>query len=282
MIHLHPNHTTPKKNRLGTWLLLPFLFIPLLMLGCSSTPQTVNTDSLTSLENINGNQIDPGPVEVNNLRSEQLKDTALTFGAQSALAYYSSLINHSLEDDAIHLRSVFNFSALLLDHNVQPPVLLTSHNSVNYSSPDVLRISDKTYKIYQQARFVTTTPTWQNYLITHYRKPELPHKSLLPRTKAEQAIWRKWVKVGWEQGQQQAQVIFAENLERLKRDYNGMLLYRSLLARHMISKPFVAKTDLGVTGDGNAIEINDQVLRITAVSQLQTDSKAWKPILVDG
>ncbi|MCD8499755.1 MAG: type IV secretory system conjugative DNA transfer family protein, partial [Gammaproteobacteria bacterium] len=45
-------------------------------------------------------------------------------------------------------------------------------------------------------------------------------------------------------------------------------------------KPSSLKTDLGVTGDGNGININDQVLRITALSQLQTNSKEWQPVLV--
>ena len=65
----------------------------------------------------------------------------------------------------------------------------------------------------------------------------------------------------------------------MTRDMIGMILYRKLLAENMVSPPFVAKAQLGVTGDATQLRINDQVLRITAQSELQPDSKQWMPIL---
>ena len=61
-----------------------------------------------------------------------------------------------------------------------------------------------------------------------------------------------------------------------------MVLYRKLLQEKMISPPFVARTELGVTGDGNDMRINDQVLRIVELPKLQTNSKHWKAIVVKG
>ena len=57
-----------------------------------------------------------------------------------------------------------------------------------------------------------------------------------------------------------------------------MVLYRKMLAQDMVSAPFVAKADLGVTGDAKEMRIDDRILRITAHSQLQTDSSKWQPI----
>ena len=74
--------------------------------------------------------------------------------------------------------------------------------------------------------------------------------------------------------------IFTDNLARLKRDYAGMVLYKKLLAQHMVSAPFVARTELGVTGGGSDMRINDQVLRITALPSLQSNSRKWKAIPV--
>ena len=48
----------------------------------------------------------------------------------------------------------------------------------------------------------------------------------------------------------------------------------------MISPPFVARTEFGVTGDGDDMRINDQVLRIVELPKLQTNSKAWNAIVV--
>lgn len=255
----------------------------ILFTGCASNTasKSVNTDNLNELQNLTSTST-PKKTEdsISRIRVEALKETALTLGAQSGLAYRSKQINKDLKGKAQSLRNVFNFGALLLAHGVQPPVLVTGENTLNYESPYVLRISDKNYTIVKPAQFVTAPATWRDYLWMRFKTPELPHKTLLPRDADEEKIWREYVTIGWKNGITQANSIFKTNLARLKRDYDGMLLYRELLAKHMISKPYVAKTNLGVTGDGNSININDQVLRITASSELQTDSKEWKPVLV--
>ena len=79
-----------------------------------------------------------------------------------------------------------------------------------------------------------------------YKKPSLPNKSLLPTNRAEAYAWDEYLQDGWKQGLRQANDIFSANLNRLKRDFTGMVLYRKLLAQDMISSPTVAKADLGV------------------------------------
>lgn len=101
----------------------------------------------------------------------------------------------------------------------------------------------------------------------------------MPKNKEEAAAWNCFIHIGWQQGIELANQIFAANLARLKRDYNGMILYRSLLAQNMVTAPFVSKTELGVTGDANEMRINDRVLRIAAVSQLNTNPDTWKPAI---
>lgn len=256
-------------------------FSTALLISCASQPKTVNTDNLSELETLNSTSTyATNEKDIGNLREEGIKETALTLGAQSGLAYRSKQINQSLEKQATHLNNVFNFGPLMLEHSVLPPVLIGANNTLSMTGPDALRISDKTYRIAKQAAFVTAPPTWHTYLWMTFKTPELPNKTLLPKLPQEETLWKKYVAIGWQTGMKQADRIFKVNLARLQRDYQGMLLYRNLLAKHMISEPFVAKTDLGVTGDGNSININDQVLRITATPQLQTDSKEWQAVLV--
>ena len=45
---------------------------------------------------------------------------------------------------------------------------------------------------------------------------------------------------------------------------------------NMVSPPYVSDTDLGVTGDGAEIHIDDRVLRITALPALNTNSNEWR------
>lgn len=211
------------------------------------------------------------------IRAQALTDTAMSLAAQTALAQRSKQIDAVLEQNTQTLTQTFNFRGLLLKNNVLPPVLQESRNSLNLADADTIRLSDRTYRIYSQARFVTAPPDWRDYLWMAYTAPQRPSNSLLPKTSAEIKIWNQAVDKGWLEGMQQADAIYAENLARLKRDFNGMVLYRKLLAQNMVSAPFVAQTNMGVTGDGNELRINDQVLRITALPKLQGNSKAWKP-----
>lgn len=260
------------------------LLISICLASCATsndTEQTNEPKNLSNLQNLSSTHGNASKdVKVSRLREQAIQETALTLGAQSGLAWRAKQINANLEKKSLEMQNIFNFNALMLDHGVQPPVLIQANNTLNYDGPNTLRISDKTYKIAQQAKFVTTAPNWRNYLWMDFKTPEEPNQTLLPRNREEQIAWKKYITIGWNQGINQANTIFQENLAKLRRDYSGMLLYRDLLAKHMISKPYVATTNLGVTGDKDSIHINDQVLRITSLSQLQTDSAEWQPIVV--
>lgn len=217
---------------------------------------------------------------INPIRLQAIRETATELGARGGLAWRSVQINQSLKNQAEYLDHVFDFNQLLLAHNVLPPVLTEADNSLNLASDTSIRLASKIYKIQANARFVTAPPTWRSYLTMNYDRPQMPDQSLLPRTQAEAKAWDLYLKKGWKQGLIQANDIFRVNLSRLKRDYNGIILYRKLLAEHMVSSPFVAHANMGVTGDGNELRINDRQLRITALSQLQPNSNKWTPVLI--
>ena len=48
----------------------------------------------------------------------------------------------------------------------------------------------------------------------------------------------------------------------------------------MVSSPYVAETDMGVTGGGSDLTVSDRVLRITAFPTLQNDSQNWKTEII--
>lgn len=215
------------------------------------------------------------------MRRNMLKDTALALGAQGALAYTSRDMNAQMEQDRKYLDTIFNFSGMMLSHGVLPPVLEEGDFTLNLEDPNTIRVSDRSYKIIQPARFATTPPNWREYLIANYNNPEVPDRSLLPRNSEESNVWRDAIDMGWQKGIEQAHAIFQQNLARLKRDFRGMALYRKLLQQKMISAPFVARTELGITGDGTDMRVNDQVLRIVEPSKLQTSGKHWKAVVIN-
>lgn len=218
-------------------------------------------------------------VDIPKIRLEGIKEAALGYGVRSGLARRSYEIDKILIDNQEHLDSVFNFNALILDKSVLPPVLSEAQNTLKQPDADTIRLADAVYRIERQAAFVTTAPNWREYLVREYRyKVDLPADLLLPKNDNEKQLWQKFMVQGWETGVAQANAIFVQSLARLERDFKGMVLYRSLLAKGMIGKPYVAESNLGVTGDGNSMNVNDRILRITAKPRLETNPAVWKPI----
>lgn len=210
------------------------------------------------------------------LRLQALKASALSYGTQAGLARRSYEIEQTTLGRGKELNRVYDFCGLMLERNVVPPVLVESRNALQATGSDLLRLSDATYQIATQARFATVCPSWRDYLIRSATvQADGVDIDLTPRDEVERRYWQAQVKAGWATGVLQADQVFAANLARLERDYKGMVLYRSLLTRHMVSKPYVAQSNLGVTGDGNQISINDRILRITALPQIDTRSEKW-------
>lgn len=259
------------------------LLIGLLSACAAHRHQEVDPTNLNQLENMKNEEpvhSESSSTTISQIRTKALEDTAMSLGAQGGLAVTSKEVNNRLEADKWSLETIYNFNGMMLSHGVLPPVLVESDDSLNLADPNTIRVADKTYKIVAQARFATTPPHWRDYLWMPFKKPELPDKVLLPRTEEERKIWAKAIKMGWDKGIEQSYNIFQQNLARLKRDYQGMILYRKLLQEKMVSPPYVSKTELGVTGNGTDMRINDQVLRITELPKLQTDSHTWKAIVV--
>lgn len=259
--------------------ILSFLAIlSALLTACSARTNLGDTGSLAGIQSMANSQYSRVQKRhrMGKIREMALKETALSLGAQAALAWRAKIIDQELYKQARNLDAIYDFNSLVLEHNILPPVLLEGRNTLNLADAQSIRISDRTYKVARQAHFVTTPPTWRQYLWMDYLKPEAPNSTLLPKNKAEKAIWCLYSEKGWGKGIEQANTILEESIARVKEDFGGMILYRKLLAMNMVSPPYVSDTDLGVTGDGSEIHIDDRVLRITALPALNINSSEWR------
>lgn len=236
--------------------------------------------------------------KVSKMREQILRDTALSLGAQAGMAWRAQQLNALVSIYKTPLSRVFNFYPLLLEKAVLPPILREGRDSFALANDLIIRVNDRDYQIIEQARFVTVPPTWQDYLYANYtmdqrnlhllrKKPgekieyaNLVSKGLLPRNKVERIIWITNINKGWNAGIQQAENILLQGINKMQRDYMGMILYRNLLAKKMVSAPFVATQELGITGNDNELNINDRILMITSLPSLQTNSNAWKTELI--
>jgi defect-in-organelle-trafficking protein DotC len=238
--------------------------------GCTSSPKVPRElIKISALKQGRGS-------EIANLRQDALRDTAIAVGAQGGLAWRAERIDCVLKQQQNSLNKIYNFSALLLNKNILPPVLEEGRDAANIANCETIRAADVIYRIITAPCFVSLAPTWRQYLWMHYEKPEDPNATLLPKNRAEAAIWNCYVREGWQKGVDQADRIFQANLNRLNRDFKGMILYHKLYSQNMVSAPFVAQADLGVTGDDREMRVNDRVLRITDTARLNVNSKSWQ------
>ena len=133
-----------------------------LLVACasSSNMQVGDTGSLAGLQEMastKGAKTRSMPT-MGKIREMALKETALSLGAQSALAWRAKYIDDQLVKQSRNLDSIYDFNALVLEHNILPPVLLEGRNTLNLADTQTIRISDRTYKVAKQARFITTPP----------------------------------------------------------------------------------------------------------------------------
>ena len=139
-----------------------------------------------------------------------------------------------------------------------------------------ITIADVHYVIYRNVRFVTTVPSWRNYLMKEIPKPEVVSDSILPKDANESKAWQQNIDLGWSLGIKQANQEMEYRINQLSRDFNGMVLYLKLYRQGKVNAPVVAYLKQSVVGDGSSMSVNQQIYRLKAQPELITDPKQWK------
>lgn len=260
-----------KRNKLAS-----IICITLLTSSFSTFAQSSDDGINQVLSSSLNNKADK-TASISDIRKNVLIEFASSYGVSSGLAWELNKIkNTQFVKNEARFDSLYDFSKLIIDNGVLPPVLEEGLSNYAQDSPNEVRTSDKTISIVSHAKFVSVYPTWRDYLIFNIPEFETPPKSYLPQNDAESALWDEWARKGWDGGVQQAKVMYQSALSRLDRDYNGMILFKILLAQGLITPTLISKHNLGVTGDGKEISINDQIFRIVDHSSLVPDTKEWK------
>lgn len=270
-----------------------------LMTGCLAAPamastmaNTDRTDSAEALVPKSLDQLQNIPKENKildtetglpfDIRREALREAAISLGARGGLAWRTYWIRQELEQRARHMDKVFDFAQLLVPAPsgllIEPPIISESINAMLIEGDgQQAAVSDRVYNIINNARIVSTSRTWRTYLEREWGEVEMPPDILRPEDDEERKIWKELVEKGWQEGVQQADEIFEDDLNVLMADFQGMVRYRALLAQGMISPPYALQVDRGVTGGGDEMRIGDRAVQITGVPELITGSDQWQP-----
>jgi defect-in-organelle-trafficking protein DotC len=210
-------------------------------------------------------------------RSQAILDTALGVGVKAGMAWQLRNIEEAIKRHQRDLDTIYDFGRLMIQDRVVPPVIIEARDLYNQDGDYTLRLSGAYYKIEYQARFSSVAPNWREYLT--FPKPDLDRSALmaalLPRNSEEKKVWELAVADGWKQGVEQANLMLQYGLDRMNRDYIGMLRFHSFVMQGKLTMPAIASESIAVTHNGQTMAIDETLLRITTLPEFNGKMANW-------
>ena len=211
-------------------------------------------------------------------RGEAILDAALQVGVKAGLAWQLTNINSALKPREREFDTVYDFSSLMIQDRVVPPVITEARHLYNQDGNYTLRLSGAEYKIESQARFSSVPPSWREYL--SFPLPSFDRTSLVsalvPRNDEEERVWKLAVRDGWKQGVEQANLMLSYGFDRMNRDIDGMRRFSEFARRGQITMPIISGAAIPVTKEGRTMAVDETLLRITKLSQFNDDMNVWR------
>ncbi len=213
-------------------------------------------------------------------RGEAMRLAAVAFGAQAGLARQSWEIAKMLEGFERQLTRIYRFDQLVLKRSgfqVLPPVLGETRQAFRLARTRARAASaERVLRIVEAERIVSAVPHWRDFVVRRWRLAEPPAAVLFPRNGDEQRRWRRWLAEGWALGRRQAEDVFASDLDRLNRTFEGIVAWHKLREAAMVSAPVVLAQRVGVSGGGRLMRIGEMVVHIADWAALNPRSEEWR------
>lgn len=218
--------------------------------------------------------------DVSDNRRQMLTEGGRTTGFRGGKAQRAWELRRDLEARAKQLDITYDFRPLISARGWLPPVI-TEAVDVAHVTSDQIRTASHVYEIIQPERFVSNPPTWRSWLMAGLSTvpPDEPAGGLVPENGVQRDIWQAAVNEGWAEGRQSADETLEANVNRLTRDYNGMLQYVLLRRQNLITAPVVTERQQTVTGDSNKLTTGDRERRLESRAGFVTDKAKWKPVI---
>lgn len=226
--------------------------------------------------------VDDEKTEITELRKRALMEAAQGYGSQMGYARRGWEIGKTLEDRSSQLSVTFDFHRVVSEAPAKagyilPPVVSRSHDAFRTDAEGrEASVADEYLTIVEPGKIRPVMPTWRDYLLFSSQSPEKPADTLFPSNALEKKMFEDWFAEGWEAGKELADAEIGSRLDRLHRDYAGMLQYRRLVSMGMMDRMVLQDADFGVTGDGNEMRIGSRTVRIVGDAEFQKDPALWK------
>lgn len=222
----------------------------------------------------NGDAVEESP------RLKAIQELGMQVGTQAGMIDRANKIVSEVNLKSSSLDKTFLFQPLLTGDGLLPPVIDTVSQGVE-TKDEAQRIEffGVSYKIVRPAIFVRVVPTWRDYIFSglsdnRLAVEKLP-ESLRPVTSHEKKAWGKAVEQGWQIGVAQADSIYKENLEKLKRDYVGMVRFKILESQKMVRSPVLSQSSEVAKVQPDQINIGVGVKTIEVGATMESDQGEW-------
>ena len=219
------------------------------------------------------------------MRRSAMRAAGLAFGAQAGLARRGWEIAAMLERHGRRLSAIYRFRHLMVRQSgftVMPPVLASTERAFRLDRDGGRAASARrVVRIVEPERIVSAAPDWRDYLVRDWPEAVAPASLLFPREMSERASWRRWLREGWEHGTSLADDIFAADLERLNRDFEGLVLWRRSNLGGMVSAPALATERIAVSGHGRLVRIGGTVASLGPPAHFDLRPETWQPLPED-
>lgn len=216
--------------------------------------------------------------EGSGIRFKAIRQEGLRVGAQGGLANRYGTIMEYMAKIESKLNVVFSFNGFIEGGRMLiPSVVQVPDQFVMDESKGSATVIRNAYTVEEEAKIVSVAPTWRDYLWQEYAYPELPHKSLLPRSEAEVEVWEDAVEKGWAAGVNQGGQIFSDRLAQLTMAVEGRHLYKTLQSKKMISPAALSVVNNSVTFNGRTMNVGETIYAIGQQTNY-TAAKDWKPV----
>jgi defect in organelle trafficking protein DotC len=210
------------------------------------------------------------------VRQQALQDVARSIGIKHGLNTQLININNSVTQNESFLEKSYNFTPYLIYSRVVPPVITEARDLYNQDSDVAVRLSGAIYKIERQARLVSVAPNWREYLNFPVMKVSIEPGTLLPKNAQEKTVWTQAMKQGWQEGVSQANDMLSQSIDRLNRDFIGIIRFHRFAKEGKVTLPVLSESKFEMTKNAEKMVLDEQLLRLTVLPDFQTSMKDWK------
>jgi defect-in-organelle-trafficking protein DotC len=219
--------------------------------------------------------------EITEIRRRALLEAAQGYGSQMGYARRGWEIENLLEQRSLQLSQVFDFNRVVTEAPVKagyviPPIVSRSFDAFEGDADGrEASVAEEYLTIVAPGEIRPIQPNWRDYLLFTATQPEEPARSLYPSTLAEKELFETSFEEGWLAGVDLADAEISSRLDRLRRDYEGMLQYRRLVSMGMMDRMVLQDADFGVTGGGDEMRIGSRTVKIVSDAEFDTNPRRW-------